>query len=300
MPCVATDGGINGLRPWCDANPTCIGYAVEEDVQQVWFKAAAALDYHGMDPSFCPQGGLPPPAGTGNCPYGPHTGKGVTDAGGLYIKCQVSTAACQRSFLAGLFRLHGAVLQNKTQSGFQCTGKAGLYQCVPSGSAGGNGTAFPEKQLCLEQCKAPPPPPPGPPPPAPHYDKPYLRFAMVIPVPQMVDCTVTQGAVTHTWSAYGFGDFSSWITTFAAASATVTIASGGKTLLSKTVTLTPGPLVIALRPDNVPVGHNWPPTATSIETIAASYVPTQSGTAGVRLFNLSPVSPRLNPVENSR
>ena len=203
MPCVATDGGINGLRPWCDANPTCIGYAVEEDVQQVWFKAAAALDYHGMDPSFCPQGGLPPPAGTGNCPYGPHTGKGVTDAGGLYIKCQVSTAACQRSFLAGLVRLHGAVLQNKTQSGFQCTGKAGLYQCVPSGSAGGNGTAFPEKQLCLEQCKAPPPPPPGPPPPAPHYDKPYLRFAMVIPVPQMVDCTVTQGAVTHTWSGYG-------------------------------------------------------------------------------------------------
>ena len=72
--------------------------------------------------------------------------------------------------------------------------------------------------------------------------------------------------------------------------AAVTIASGGKTLLTKTVTLTPGPLVIALRPDNVPVGHNWPPTATSIETIAASYVPTRAGTAGVRLFNLSPVS----------
>ena len=68
----------------------------------------------------------------------------------------------------------------------------------------------------------------------------------------------------------------------------------------KTVTLTPGPLVIALRPDNVPVGHNWPPTATSIETIAASYVPTQSGTAGVRLFNLSPVSPCLDPAENGR
>ena len=30
-----------------------------------------------------------------------------------------------------------------------------------------------------------------------------------------------------------------------------------------------GPLVIALRPDNVPVGHMWPPTAVSIETIAA-------------------------------
>ena len=92
-----------------------------------------------------------------------------------------------------------------------------------------------------------------------------------------------------------------------------------------------GPLVIALRPDNVPVGHMWPPTAVSIETIAArcetppfflslflakncrstvcqdrlgtntrqknsqhpggiphSYVPSPSGTAAVRLFNLSP------------
>eukprot|EP01046_Picozoa_sp_COSAG06_P054121 COSAG06_NODE_9543_length_1874_cov_4.378028_2_plen_109_part_00 len=50
-----------------------------------------------------------------------------------------------------------------------------------------------------------------------------------------------------------------------------------------------GPLVIALRPDNVPVGHQWPPTPTSIELIAASYVPTPAGSSGVRLFNLSPV-----------
>ena len=34
-------------------------------------------------------------------------------------------------------------------------------------------------------------------------DKPYLRFAMVIPMPQLVDCTVTQGSTTHTWSGYG-------------------------------------------------------------------------------------------------
>ena len=57
---------------------------------------------------------------------------------------------------------------------------------------------------------------------------------------------------------------------------------------SQTVTLTTGPLVIALRPDNVPAGHVWPPTATSIETIAASYVPVAAGQSGVRLFNLSP------------
>jgi hypothetical protein len=54
------------------------------------------------------------------------------------------------------------------------------------------------------------------------------------------------------------------------------------------VALTTGPLVIALRPDNVPVGHYWPPTATSIELIAASYTPTPAGTSGVRLMNLSP------------
>ena len=71
------------------------------------------------------------------------------------------------------------------------------------------------------------------------------------------------GAVTHL-GGYSWRRLSAWITTFVAASATVTIASGGKTLLTKTVTLTPGPLVIALRPDNVPVGHNWPPTATSL------------------------------------
>lgn len=45
---------------------------------------------------------------------------------------------------------------------------------------------------------------------------------------------------------------------------------------------------MALRPDNVPVGHNWPPTDTSIELIAASYVPSPAGTASVRLFSLSP------------
>jgi hypothetical protein len=49
---------------------------------------------------------------------------------------------------------------------------------------------------------------------------------MVIPMPQLVDCTVTQGSVTHTWSQYGFGKFSDWITTFKAGPATITIASG--------------------------------------------------------------------------
>ena len=100
---------------------------------------------------------------------------------------------------------------------------------------------------------------------------------MVIPVPNLVDCTVTQGGVSHTWSQYGFGDFSEWLTTFKAAPATLHISSGGALLLSQSVSLTTGPLVIALRPDNVPVGHQWPPTATSLELIAASYLPTPAG-----------------------
>ena len=122
-----------------------------------------------------------------------------------------------------------------------------------------------------------------------------LRFAMVIPVPNLVDCTVTQGGVSHTWSQYGFGDFSEWLTTFKAAPATLHISSGGALLLTQSVSLTTGPLVIALRPDNVPVGHQWPPTATSLELIAASYLPAPAGSSGVRLFNLSPVSSQTHP-----
>jgi len=118
------------------------------------------LTDHGPTQGLCPH--------PSTCPYGQSTGNS------LYIKCNNVTLA------------------------WRCGGKAGLYQCtsVPNTTAG---PLFPIKQSCLESCKAPPPPPPapGPPPPAPVYDKPYLRFAMVIPVPQLVDCTVTQGSTTY-------------------------------------------------------------------------------------------------------
>jgi hypothetical protein len=245
-------GGAHNVRPYCNAQSWCIGYTLKNDQSEVWFKTRPPVDYHGPTQGLCPH-----PA---TCPYGASSGNS------LYIKCNNVTLA------------------------WRCGGRGGLYQCtsVPNTTAG---PLFPLKQSCLESCKAPPPPPPpppGPPPPAPHYDKPFLRFAMVIPVPNLVDCTVTQGATTHTWSSYGFGHFSDWITVFKAAPATISIASGGKTLLNRAITLTTGPLVIALRPDNVPVGHIWPPTAVSIETIAASYTPAPSGAAAVRLFNLSP------------
>lgn len=215
-------GGVDGLRSWCDHNATCIGYAVDtsDNPPQVWFKAAAGLDYHGKgacpwdpsNPSAAPADKWVPDWGL--CPYGGHDGPVTWTSGGLYIKCA-----------------------NKTQTGFHCTGAAGLYQCVPSSNSTGGNSTFGNQQQCLEQCKAPPSPPPGPPPPAPHYDKPYLRFGMVIPMPQIVDCTVTQGSITHTWKSYGFGKFSDWITTFAAAPATVTIATGGSTILTKVILL---------------------------------------------------------------
>ena len=175
--------------------------------------------------------------------------------------------------------------------GFRCSGPAGLYQCERAGPSGGNGTAFPDEQTCQQHCQAPPPPPPGPPPPPPTYSKPYIRFAQVIPLSNLeVNCTIAQGGTTHTWAGFGFGDFSEWTTIFTAGAATLTIAAEGKVVLTRSVTLTPGPLVVALRPDNVPVGHYWPPTPTSIELIAASYTPGRTGTSSVRLFNLSPTT----------
>lgn len=162
------------------------------------------------------------------------------------------------------------------------------YACRNGGQCGAtnatNGTVFPTAAACRAACK----PPPGPPPPPPSYAKPFLRFAMVLPAAHKVDCTIVQGATTHTWSDYGFGQFSDWVEIFANGDAAITLQSGGVTVLRQPVTLTPGPLVVALRADNVPAGHVWPPTSTSIEAIAASYTPAPAGSSAVRLVNLSP------------
>ena len=50
------------------------------------------------------------------------------------------------------------------------------------------------------------------------------------------------------WTGYGFGHISDWISEFDYGEAKLTIASAGKTVLAKAVQLTPGPLVVALRP----------------------------------------------------
>jgi len=185
-------------------------------------------------------------------------------------------------------------------AGYQCTGRAGLYQCARVSSANGS-AVFPTKAECLQRCHAPPSPTPGPPPPPPKYSKPFLRFAQVIPLSNLeVDCTIVQGSTSHSFVGYRFGEFSDWVSVFKAAPATITIASGGKTLVTTSVALTFGPLVVTLRPDNVPVGHFWPPTATSIELIAASYTPGPAGSANVRLFNLSPTTRQARLLVNGK
>ena len=111
---------------------------------------------------------------------------------------------------------------------------------------------------------------------------PWIRFANTVPSDNSVDCTITQGSLTHSWKDYAFAQFSDWSQTFQVGKATIAISSGGKELVSVDLPLTPGPLVVVVKDD-------WPPNKTSnIETIAASYNPVKKGEAGVRLFNLGP------------
>ncbi len=184
-------------------------------------------------------------------------------------------------------RFYLATCHPPTHDAYSCNRTT--WQCVAV--AKGSANSFSTQQSCAQKCKPPPPPPPGPPPPPPVYSKPYLRFGMTVPVDIRVDCTVLQHGVSHTWSNFGFGEFSNWTDTFEAGMAQVTlaVASGGSPLLSLHVTLTSGPLVLMLRADNAEGnGHYWPPTNNSLEPIAASYVPSASHTVAVRLFNLSP------------
>jgi hypothetical protein len=175
--------------------PSCTAAA------QVWFKAAAGLDYNGK--GACPYDPTAPAAAApadkwipdwGLCPYGGHDGPVTWTTGGLYIKCSNETQPAWRcSGPAGARRFcpprtPPAARQPSSQSptvNRVCVNSStvrvasacvGLYQCVPSSNSTGGNSTFANQQQCLQQCKAPPPPPPGPPPPAPHYDKPYVSI----------------------------------------------------------------------------------------------------------------------------
>jgi hypothetical protein len=91
---------------------------------------------------------------------------------------------------------------------------------------------------------------------------PWIRFANTVPSANTVDCTITQGSITHSWKGYAFAQFSDWSQTFGVGKATIAISSGGKELLSVDLQLTPGPLVVIVKDE-------WPPNVTSnVETIA--------------------------------
>jgi hypothetical protein len=71
---------------------------------------------------------------------------------------------------------------------------------------------------------------------------PWIRFANTVPSEHTLDCTITQGSVSHSWKGYAFAQFSDWSQTFAVGKAQITIASSGQQLLSVSMPLTPGPL----------------------------------------------------------
>ena len=128
-----------------------------------------------------------------------------------------------------------------------------------------------------------PAPPPAPKPPQPPAGSPCIRFGNALPSSNVLDATITQGTVRHTWNNYRFSQFSEWLDIFRAGAGHLTIEnnSTGEVLLTATIPLTPGPLLVVVK-------DFWPPSeANNIEAIAASFTPPKLGSA-VRLFNLAP------------
>lgn len=127
-----------------------------------------------------------------------------------------------------------------------------------------------------------------PPPPTPTQNPtlPFIRFGHTIPDAHHLDAVIVQGDRNYTWTNYAFGQFSGWVRQFVEGQGNILLydninGTRGKLWLNLSIPLTPGPLVVVAK-------NMWPPNTTfSVETIAASYVPIESG-AAVRLFNLSP------------
>ena len=196
------------------------------------------------------------------------------------------------------------------------------HNCFPTPA--GN---WSNESSCTAACAKPtppPPPPPTPPPPPPQPppplgSSPCIRFIHALPVNYHVDVVITQdqsqqqrqkqqqeeeeegdtsGLISYSWNNYAFANYSNWVNVFKSGSGTLTLFEnvggqrGARTLYSKEIPLTPGPLVVAvkvaLNQDPSDPSKYWPPSEPDqIETIAASYPPA-TGLASVRLFNLSP------------
>ena len=81
---------------------------------------------------------------------------------------------------------------------------------------------------------------------------PWIRFANTVPSENKLDCTITQGSTTKTWTNYAFAEFSDWSQTFKVGPATIAISSGGAQLVSRQLPLTPGPLVVVVKNIKIP------------------------------------------------
>ena len=154
-----------------------------------------------------------------------------------------------------------------------------------------NASFDPGQNCSAPKCPKPAPSPsPSPPPPAPPGGTPCIRFGNAIASDDVIDATITQGAVSHTWNAYRFAQFSDWVSVFHGGQGTITLKdASGATLLTTTIPLTPGPLVVVVK-------GSWPPKEqASVETIAASFVPPKNGSK-VRMFNLAMDVPEVGLV----
>ena len=70
---------------------------------------------------------------------------------------------------------------------------------------------------CPKPPPSPPPPPTPPPPPPPPTGTPCIRFGNAVASDNILDATITQGAISYTWHNYRFSQFSDWISVFVGA-----------------------------------------------------------------------------------
>lgn len=143
------------------------------------------------------------------------------------------------------------------------------------------GAPPPSPPLPVRPPSCPPcPKPPPPPPPAPPGGQPCIRFGHAVASTETVSVTITQGPIVYTWTNYKYSQFSDWVVKFKVGNGVITVVSGGKTILTTTKFLTPGPLVCVIK-------DAWPPKEDkNVECIAASFVPSKNSSK-VRLFNLA-------------
>ena len=69
--------------------------------------------------------------------------------------------------------------------------------------------------------------------------QPCIRFGNAVASDGIVDATITQDSVTHTWTGYRFSQFSDWVNVFHGGFGTITLKdhASGATLLTEKIPL---------------------------------------------------------------